>query len=251
MDVISDMRLRVSDGAARRRAESKVVCLIVGVALTIYAGCSKPEEQSEIQNPKSKIEIAQPAPATAQPVAAASQRAPAAARPAAKQPPPRPTIPTVSMSKDLAATCRVQVGDKMPRGELPDVDGKPQSLQKLLGKKLTVVFFWTTESPYSLGEVEDQNDDVVKDYAGKGVQVIGINQGDPAEKVRAALKEAGAKYPVLLDANGDYFKKVASEKTLRTYLLDAQGKILWFDTEYSRATRRDLLQAIDAALGKP
>jgi peroxiredoxin len=143
------------------------------------------------------------------------------------------------------------VGDKMPVGELPDVDGKPQSLQKLFGKKLTVVFFWIAESPYSMGEVEDQNDDVVKDYAAKGVQVIGINQGDPVEKVRAALKETPVKYPVLLDASGAYFKKVATEKILRTYLLNAQGKILWFDTEYSRATRRDLLQAIDAALGKP
>jgi peroxiredoxin len=213
------------------------LALIVGMAIAAASGCSKPEEESKIQNPEPKIAAAQPAPAVAQP--------------AVKQPAPRPTIPKVSLSKDLLATCRVQVGDKMPVGELPDVDGKPQSLQKLFGKKLTVVFFWIAESPYSMGEVEDQNDDVVKDYAAKGVQVIGINQGDPVEKVRAALKETPVKYPVLLDASGAYFKKVATEKILRTYLLNAQGKILWFDTEYSRATRRDLLQAIDAALGKP
>jgi peroxiredoxin len=224
---------------------------MAGMMLASIAGCGKPEEEPEIQNPKSKIDVAQPAPVSAQP-AIAESRPVVAARPAVKlPPPPRPAIPKVSMSKDLLATCRVQVGDKMPEGQLSDVDGKPQSLGKLFGKRLTVVFFWTAESPYSMGEVEDQNDDVVKDYADQGVQVIGINQGDPAEKVRAALKEAGVKYPVLLDGNGDYFKKVATEKTLRTYLLDAQGRILWFDTEYSRATRRDLLQAIDAALSKP
>jgi peroxiredoxin len=224
---------------------------MAGMMLVSIAGCGKPEEEPEIQNPNSgPATSAQPAPVSAQPAAVASRPA-VAARPAVKQPPPRPTIPKVSMSKDLLATCRVQAGDKMPEGQLSDVDGKPQSLGKLFGKRLTVVFFWTAESPYSIGEVEDQNDDVIKDYAEKGVQVIGINQGDSVEKVRAALKEAGVKYPVLLDGNGDYFKKVATEKTLRTYLLDAQGRILWFDTEYSRATRRDLLQAIDAVLSKP
>jgi hypothetical protein len=30
----------------------------------------------------------------------------------------------------------------------------------------------------------------------------------------------------------------------RTYLLDSSGKILWFDLEYSRSTRRELNQAI-------
>jgi len=140
------------------------LALIVGMAIAVASGCSKPEEETKIQNPEPKTVAVQPAPA--------------AARPALEQPPPRPTIPKVSLSKDLLATCRVQVGDKMPVGELRDVDGKPQSLQKLFGKKLTVVFFWIAESPYSMGEVEDQNDDVVKDYAAKGVQVIGINQGE-------------------------------------------------------------------------
>ena len=34
------------------------------------------------------------------------------------------------------------------------------------------------------------------------------------------------------------------------YLLDAQGKILWFDVEYSRSTREDLVQGIRVALGE-
>jgi hypothetical protein len=35
----------------------------------------------------------------------------------------------------------------------------------------------------------------------------------------------------------------------RTYLLDPTGKILWFDVEYSRSTRRDLSEALDAMVG--
>jgi len=36
----------------------------------------------------------------------------------------------------------------------------------------------------------------------------------------------------------------------RTFLLDANGKVLWFDVEYSRAARRDLIVSIKAVLGE-
>ena len=62
------------------------------------------------------------------------------------------------------------------------------------------------------------------------------------------VKELEIKLPVLLDSDGKYFDKLASAKVLRTYLLDSAGKILWFDVEYSRSTRRDLLAAIEVAL---
>ncbi len=233
--------------------------LIVGLVLTTGAGCGKPEAANEQMIPEGRpaggnaAGASQPAdaqPATGAVAANVAKPAPMAATPVANRPPPPPTVPIVSLSKELRATCRVQVGDTMPEGDLSDVDGKPQSLQKLYGKTLTVVYFWTAENPYSLGEVEDQNDDVAKVYGDRGVQVIGINHGDQPEKVREVLKPVGLKYPILLDSGGAYFKKVASEKVLRTYLLGARGKILWFDTEYSRATRRDLLQAIDATLSK-
>jgi peroxiredoxin len=226
--------------------------LIVGLVLITGPGCGKPEAANDqVSDGRPAVDGAagasQATDARPVPVAVAAAHV---AKPVAEQPPPPPTIPTVSLSKELRATCRVQVGDAMPEGDLAAVDGKSQSLAKLYGKKLTVVYFWTAENPYSLGEVEDQNDEVAKVYGGKGVQVIGIDLGDKAEKVRELIESVGVKYPILLDTGGAYFKKLASEKMLRTYLLDAHGKILWFDTEYSRATRRDLLQAIDAALSK-
>jgi hypothetical protein len=53
----------------------------------------------------------------------------------------------------------------------------------------------------------------------------------------------------LLDAEGRAFAEVGSEKLPRTYLVDAQGKILWFDIEYSLSTRRELHQALRAVVG--
>ena len=48
----------------------------------------------------------------------------------------------------------------------------------------------------------------------------------------------------LVDADRAYFRQVATEKLPRTYLLDRNGKILWFDLEYSRSMRRELQNAI-------
>lgn len=171
-------------------------------------------------------------------------------KPRVEEPPPKPTIPQVGLSAELLATCVVKVGDRMPEAELSDPDGKPHSIAALRGKKFTVLFFWTADNPYSLGEVEDLNDDVAKAYADQGLKVIGINHGDTPEKVRQKAKELTLAFPVVMDPKNDYFGKIAREKVLRTYLLDADGRILWFDVEYSRSTRRDLLQAIDVALGK-
>jgi hypothetical protein len=68
--------------------------------------------------------------------------------------------------------------------------------------------------------------------------------------VKQVVQQAGAGFPILLDADGAYFARVATDKAPRTYLIDAQGQILWFDVEYSRGTRRDLLAAIEVALSK-
>jgi peroxiredoxin len=156
----------------------------------------------------------------------------------------------VLLSDELLATCLIKVGDAMPDGELPDREGKMNSLRSMLGKKLTVVFFWTAEDDYSLKEVEDLNAELDGPLGAEGVKVVGIDHGDTPAKVREALKKRKLKYPVLLDPDGKYFAKVAKQRVLRTYLLDAKGKVLWFDLEYARSTRRQLVQAVQVALGK-
>ena len=53
----------------------------------------------------------------------------------------------------------------------------------------------------------------------------------------------------LLDTDGSLYSKVATQHQPRTYLLDADGKILWLDIEYSRSTARELSNAIHVQLG--
>lgn len=209
-------------------------------------GCSKPEPPQELPEP-----LAKPPELTAHD-AQAPQAEPAElpAEPPAAKPAAPPKMPEVVMTEALAATCKVKVGDSMPDGELPDLEGKKHPLKGLYGSKLTVVLFWNAENAYALQELQDLQLDVAEPYADKGVKVVAIDQKDPADAVKKKVEKAGAKFTQLLDSDGAYFAKVATEKLPRTYLLDGQGKILWFDLEYSSATRRNLLQAVQVASGK-
>jgi thiol-disulfide isomerase/thioredoxin len=198
-----------------------------------------------------------------------AKKAPGAVEVAKPAPPavkPPATIPQVVMAQQDRATCRVGAGDTMPEAELPQLGGKPEaggkdaggkdaggkkvSLRSLFGKKLTVVVFWTSKSMDAIQELQDLELDVAQPYAGKGLKVIGINEQDNADAAAKSLKTAGAAFANLTDPGGEYFAKVATAGLPRTYLLDAQGKILWFDIVYSRSTRRDLETGIKVALGE-
>ena len=219
---------------------------VVAVSMVLHSGCSKePESRKPAHDKaraKSSVRVSRPPIKTPEKVTEKIE--------AVKEPTPT-TIPKVTLSGELAATCVVKVGDQLPDGTLADTTGKTQTIRKLFGSKLTVLVAWDIESEYARESLEDLDADVAKPYADKGVKVVGVNLGNPVDKVREAVQAAGAAFPILLDAKGDYFAKLAKGKALRTYLVDAQGKILWFDVEYSRSTRRDLLHAVDAVLAKP
>jgi peroxiredoxin len=168
----------------------------------------------------------------------------------APEPPPAPKFPEVNLPAALAKTCLVKVGDSMPDAELTNLEGKGVALRSSLGKKLTVVLFWQSENMYSTQALGRLEEDVAKPFAEKGVRAIGVSVKDSPEAARKAIEEAGAKYVNLLDPKGVHFAKVATEKIPRVYLLDAAGKILWFDTEYSSSTQRDLERAIKDKLGE-
>jgi hypothetical protein len=71
--------------------------------------------------------------------------------------------------------------------------------------------------------------------------------GGDAKAVHEVVRTGAVKYPVVLDSDGTALALVAADKPRlmpRTFLLDKTGKILWFDIEYSRTTRRDLHQAL-------
>ena len=162
--------------------------------------------------------------------------------------PTSPQVPETIYSEMVGKTHVVKVGDTLPAAELPDVGGKLHKLSDLYGENLTIIFFWRGRNLYSVEEFEDMEGDVALPYSEKGVRIIAINEGDTAEQVVAQIQKVDAKFANVLDPDGAFFAKVATEKMTRTYAVDAEGKILWFETEYSTDTRRLLKQTIEAVL---
>jgi peroxiredoxin len=153
-------------------------------------------------------------------------------------------MPQVFLTEAHAKTCLVKVGDQMPALDLPSVDGTAKKFGDLLGKKLTIVCFWNGRLPTSLEELADLESRFLGEFGGDGLAVIGVNVGDDPKLAQELAGQAQAKFVNLSDRDGKAFAQVATEKLPRTYLLDASGKVLWFDLEYSRATRQGLLSAI-------
>lgn len=163
---------------------------------------------------------------------------------------PRPPLqmPKVLLTEAERTASPLGVGDTLPPIELTDLQGAKKQLSSLFGKKLTVLVFWNSRNPYAVEELGDLGPAIVDRFGPFGVNVVGINEREPSDVAGRTLNAAKATFPNLLDTDGQAFAKLATGELPRTYLLDASGKILWFDLEYSRSTRRDLKHAIQYTL---
>jgi peroxiredoxin len=216
--------------------------LLLASAAILMTGCPPEADIGGPASPRSKD--------TPETVASSNSTPSAVVQPQIVEPPPKPTMPEVVMTESQAATCLKRVGDQLPEATLKTLDGQEQPLATALGKTLSVLLFWgSDDADFATFLLEDMLSDVVKPYGDRGVQLVAINVRGDAAEVRKVLDRAKVEFPAFRDDDGSLFGQMATEKLPRIYLVDAQGKILWFDIEYSRTTRRQLDQAIQVALG--
>ena len=124
--------------------------------------------------------------------------------------PPRPTAETVSIS-DLA--WRSRHGRAL-------LDGRRDGHLKKIAASI----------------VADIQADAVSAYGAKrSTPWRSTSRTPPRRSPRFTQAKVG--FPILMDPSGDYFSQVATERLPRIYVLDRDGKIAWFDVDYSR--RRD------------
>jgi peroxiredoxin len=164
----------------------------------------------------------------------------------------RPTVqpavmPEVVLSAAHSDDCFVRVGDQFPDFRLPDLAARARTLDEVQGDGLTVAVFWAGDRLAAESQLRYLNDHIAR-YADLGVRAVAINVGQMPDQVRAAVDALQINVTVLLDLDGRLFARVGKDHLPRTYLLDREGRILWFDIEFSRHTRENLEQAIHASL---
>ena len=218
---------------------------------------TEPADSTPAPLPNSVPQIAQPAPA--EPPAPAEQpRVDAPINPQAMpqvaqqnlysggQPPN--AMPNVSLSEQHAKSCPIQVGQEFPNLTLTDQAGKSQELNKLRGR-FTLLVLWSASVPSAVEEFGDLDGYAYQPYKNVGLNVVAVHT--PAGKNKQpteVLQKFKPAFATLNDTNGELWEKLGKGSLPRTFLLDAQGKVLWFDIEYSRETRRQLQQALQSVI---
>jgi peroxiredoxin len=158
-------------------------------------------------------------------------------------------VPQVLLSDGHAALCKVKVGDAFPAIALPQVGGGEAKLATLAGSKATVLLFWAPNHWMSRIAAADVSKDVAAKIKDKSVGLVGVVETKNAQDAQAEMTKFGVKFAQLLDADGAALAQVGAGSLPRVYVLDAQQKIVWFDIEFSEATRRELGQTLSVLTG--
>lgn len=233
--------------STRHRWTGRLAIVAMGAAMAVVCGC---RGSSEPTGP-----AATPAPAPASPAPAEKPKEKVPIEVTVKPEPVATTMPKVEMTESLRATCRVGEGDPLPDGQVRNLEGKSVAVRSLLGEKATVVFFFTRGETRraqltAQAALHDLQKDVAEVYAAEGVEVLAVDQKNADAEVAELAAAAGVTFPVLTDPAGRYFGTIATKELPRLYLVDPEGKILWFDIGYSETTRRSLKQALQVVVGK-
>ncbi len=113
-------------------------------------------------------------------------------------------------------------GGPAPAFTLTDLDGKAVSLSDFRGKVI-VLDFWATWCPPCKREIPDFIS-LQKDYASKGLQIVGIAL-DKQDKVVDFAKQNGINYPVLLGDNAITESYGGIDGIPTTFVIDKTGTI--------------------------
>ena len=164
----------------------------------------------------------------------------------------------------LAATASaadLKVGAAAPDFTLPAAaDGKPVALKDLLAKnKAVAVIFVATKCPVS-NAYNDRMAALGKDYAAKGVAVVGINSNktEPAAEVASHAKEHGFTFPVVKDPENKVADAYGASHTPEVFVISPKGTLVYHgridesQDDPKNVRSPDLRNALDAILaGRP
>ena len=164
------------------------------------------------------------------------------------------------------ASVMLPLGTPAPPFSLPDVvSGNLYSLNSFAGKAALLVMFICRHCPY-VEHVEQGLANLGKDYAGRGLGIIGISSNDPVgypddapPRLKEMAERLGFTFPFCFDGSQDVAKAYRAACTPDFYLFDRDRRLVYrgqFDDSRPGSnkpvTGRDLRAAIDATLaGKP
>jgi cytochrome c biogenesis protein CcmG, thiol:disulfide interchange protein DsbE len=118
---------------------------------------------------------------------------------------------------------------RIPDFTLTDIEGRTFNLSKNLSHGPVYVSFWATWCKPCIEELKIIQKLYAK-YADQGFQVVAINTEGPkaSVKVKSFVKSSGFTFRVLLDNDGEVFRRKFKGAAMPfTFLADAQGNVVF------------------------
>lgn len=159
----------------------------------------------------------------------------------------------------------LELGTPAPDFALPDTEGNTVSLAELPEAPALLVMFLSNHCPY-VKHVRGALADLARDYAPRGVQIVGIMSNDisrhPAdapERMRENRQAAGWTFPYLYDESQDVARAYRAACTPDIFLFDRDRRLVYrgqLDSSRPgnnfRPNGEDVRSALDAVLeGRP
>jgi peroxiredoxin len=165
----------------------------------------------------------------------------------------------------LTESTMLPLGTQAPEFRLPDPDGREHALADFKSSPVLLVAFICNHCPF-VKHVRKAFAALAREYAARGVAVVGINSNDfeahPDDaplKMKLEVREVGYGFPYLVDASQSVAKAYKAACTPDFYVFDAKRKLAYRgQMDSSRPGNdkpndgADLRAALDAVLtGKP
>jgi thiol-disulfide isomerase/thioredoxin len=143
----------------------------------------------------------------------------------------------------------VLVGKDAPPIDLELLDGSSFRLADRRGKTV-VLDFWASWCGPCL-QTMPQVDQVAREFAERGVQLVAINLEETPERIKAALDRLKLETVVALDKDGRVAERYGATSIPQTVIIDREGKVARLFVGGSARFDEQLRQALRAVLDAP
>jgi len=134
------------------------------------------------------------------------------------------------------------VGSQARSFVVADTAGRPMSLKSFAGKTI-VLNLWASWCPPCRAEMPDL-ERLYRAQRARGVVVVGVDQGESAERAASFAASLGITYPILVDDGQSYGDVYAALGLPSTFVIDPRGTIVrGFDGPLTYAQMRDAVAA--------
>jgi peroxiredoxin len=115
-------------------------------------------------------------------------------------------------------------GQRAPIFDLRDDRGRAVSLEEFRGS-LVVMNLWASWCPPCRAEMPDLQR-LAEGEAGRGIVVVGVNEGESAQRARAFAASLGIRFPIWVDGRQQYGRAYNVLGLPTTVLVDRQGMVI-------------------------